>query len=63
MRKINSNKKCCCGDFCKKVKDIFRSAKGQYDESDEATKKKMIVGAAGALALVAGLFKLRNKKK
>lgn len=75
IKKIKDCSCGCCGE--KKVYDdlhklgddlvsLAKEVKTKYDKADDKTKKKVLAGAAGAAALLAGAIginKLRNKKK
>lgn len=48
------------------VAKLVKSAKEKYAQADEKTKKKVIAGVAGAVAILAGVIgakALRKKKK
>ena len=66
-----TSKKCCDSkmDEVKKIADDLlekmKDAKKKFDKMDEGTRKKIVAGAAGVVALFAGMKmmkKMKNKK-
>jgi len=47
----------------RELKKMLADAKAKFDNTDEATKKKIVAGVAGAVALIAGAISLNRLRK
>ncbi len=69
-KKASSSAKCCTEDKMQEVKKVadelmakMKEAKKKFNQMDQATRKKIIAGAAGVVALLAGIKMARGMKK